>query len=88
MGWEVGRLYTGAELWEGSGPSWSLGNSSALRNIGGVLVVAQQVKNLTRIHEDAGLSPALLSGLRIWWFHELGYRSQMQLGSLVAVAVL
>ena len=49
----------------------------------GVSTVARWVKNLTSIHEDAGSSLALLSGLRIWRSCEL----QMQLGSGIAVAV-
>ena len=36
--------------------------------------------NPTTIHEDAGLFLASLSGLRIQHWHELWYRSQMQLG--------
>ena len=45
--------------------------------------------NPTRYHEVAGLirSLALLSGIRIWSCHELWCRSQMWLGSGVAVAV-
>ena len=45
--------------------------------------------NLTRNHEVAGLIPSLgISGLRIQHCHELWRRSQMQLGSGVAVAVV
>ena len=44
--------------------------------------------NLTGIHEDAGSIPGLLSGLRIQHCHELWCRSQMWLGSRVAVAVV
>ena len=54
-------------------------------------MVASAVKNLTSIHEVAGLqiqSLASLSGLRILYCHELWYRSQMQLGSHVALAVV
>ena len=43
--------------------------------------------NLTRICEDVGMIPVLLSGLRIWHCCELWYRSQTWLGSSVAVAV-
>ena len=48
----------------------------------GVPTVAQQVKNPTSIQEDVGSILASLSGLRIW------NRSQMQLGSHAAVAVV
>ena len=44
--------------------------------------------NLTSIHEDAVRSVALLSGLRIQHCHELWCRSQTQLGSCVAVALV
>ena len=53
--------------------------------------MAQWKKNLTSIHEDAGLqirSLASLSGLRIWHYRELWCRSQTQLGSSIAVAVM
>ena len=48
-----------------------------------VPLVAQQVKNLTSIHKDAGsiLETPLFSGLRIWHYHELGCRSQTWLRS-------
>ena len=45
------------------------------------------VVNLTSIHEDWVLILALLSGLRIWHCRELWGRSQMWLGSGIAVAV-
>ena len=45
-------------------------------------------KNLTCIQEDAVRSLASLSGLRIWHCHELWSRSQMQLRSGIAVAVV
>ena len=44
--------------------------------------------NPTGIHEDAGSSLALLSGLRIERCHELWCRAQVWLGSCVAVAVV
>ena len=50
----------------------------------GVLVVAQQVKNPTGFHEDAGSIHSSLSGLRILHCHEL---SQTRLGSCIAVAL-
>ena len=43
--------------------------------------------NPTRNHEVVGMILAFLSGLRIWRCHELWHRSQMQLGSCIAVAV-
>ena len=48
--------------------------------------MAQQVKNLTGIHEDVGLNPGL-SELRIRCCCELWCTSQTQLGSGFAVAV-
>ena len=45
-------------------------------------------RNLTSIHEDAGLILASFSGLRIPSCHELWCRSKTQLGAGVAVAVV
>ena len=53
--------------------------------------MAQWLANPTRIHEDAGMwvpSLASLSGLRIRRCHELQCRSQTQLRSHIAVAVV
>ena len=47
--------------------------------------MAQQVENMTSIQEDAGLTPGI-SGLRVQQCHELWCRSQMSLGSHVALA--
>ena len=50
--------------------------------------MAQRLTNLTSIHEDEGTIHGLPhSGLRIWCCRDLWYRSQMQLGSCIAVAV-
>jgi len=46
----------------------------------GVPIVAQWVKNLTSIHDVAGLIPGLAQ-----WIKDLGHRSQRWLGSGVAV---
>ena len=54
----------------------------------GVPIVAQWLTNPTRNQEIAGWIPGLASRLRIWHYHELWCRSQMQLRSLVAVAVV
>ena len=43
--------------------------------------------NLTRNHEDAGLIPGLIQGVKIRHCQELWCRSQTQLGSCIAVAV-
>ena len=49
--------------------------------------MAQWLTNLTRSHEVAGLTLALLSGLRIRRCRELWCRLQTRLGSCVAVAL-
>ena len=54
----------------------------------GVPIVAQQVKNLTVSVTMWAQSLASLSELRIQHCHERQCRSQLQLGSCVAVAVL
>ena len=54
----------------------------------GVRVMAQQKEIQLGAMRLQVRSPALLSGLRIRHCHELWYRSQMQLGSDVAVAVV
>ena len=50
--------------------------------------MAQQAKNSASIHVDIVRSLASLSGLRIPRCQELWCRSQMQLGSRVAAAVV
>ena len=49
--------------------------------------MAQRVRNPTRTHEDVGLIPSLLQWVKDLALCELGCRSQMRLGSSVAVAV-
>ena len=46
------------------------------------------VRNPPSNHENAGSIPGSPSGLRIHHWHELCFRSQMRLGSGVAVAVV
>ena len=52
----------------------------------GVPILAQQVKNLTSIHEDMGSFPSLSQWVKDP-FCELWCRSQMHLGSGIAVDV-
>ena len=53
----------------------------------GVPFVAQWVKNSTSIHEDGGAIHVLLSGLKIWYYHEQQCRLQTWLRPCTAVAV-
>ena len=53
-----------------------------------VPVVAQRVENLTECRKDAGSIPGLPRWLRIWRRHKLWHRSEMQLGSNVAVSAV
>ena len=54
----------------------------------GVLVVAQQVKNPTSDHEDEGSIPGLAQWVEDPVCCEVWCRSQIQLGSHVAAAVV
>ena len=54
----------------------------------GVPIVAQRVTNPTSIHEDVGSTSAFAHELRIGPCRELWCRSQTQLGSGIAVAVV
>ena len=80
----------------GEGKNWKVGGDTYTllyktddlkKTYTGVSVVAQWLTNPTRNHEVAGLIPALLSGLRIQYCHELWCSLQMWLGSSVAVAL-
>ena len=59
-----------------------------LRNNSGVLFASPWVKNLLVSMRTWVQSLALLSGQKIWGCHKLWHRSQLRLGSNVAVAVM
>ena len=54
----------------------------------GVPVVAQLVKNPTNIHEDVGLIPGLVPWVKDLALLQAAARSQMQLRSRVAMAMM
>ena len=54
----------------------------------GAPFVAQQLTNPTRIHADVGLIPGLALWVKDPALRELWCRSQMWLGSYIAVAVV
>ena len=62
--------------------------STSENNRGRSSCCGSAVTNPTGIHEDVGLTLAMLSGLRIWHRSELWCRLQMQLRSGVHVAVV
>ena len=49
--------------------------------------MAQWLMNPTRNHEVWGLIPGLAQWVRTWCCRELWWRSQMRLGSRIAVAL-
>ena len=57
-------------------------------NVNGRYCSGAEQTNLTSIHEDAGSTLALLSGSGIQHCRERWYKSQTQLRSQVAVAVM
>ena len=72
------------EVWIGPNPN----NATRKRHLGGVPVVAQQTQIRLGTMRFRVRSLASLGGLRIWRCRELRCRSQPQLGSGVAVALV
>ena len=50
---------------------------------GGIPIVAQQVKNMTSVHEDVGSIPGLTQWVKDPCYHKLQCRSQMWPGSSI-----
>ena len=68
--------------------SWVSEKEMSYRTLLAVPIVAQQVKNMTSVHEDSGSTPGLTQWVKDPELLWLWCRSQMQLRSGVAVALM